>query len=436
MTRTVRHPNLPLTRPILALLCLLAAIGVASAHPQDGPHCDLRLVVGERSVTWNIGLNLPFADEIVDVGREAEDVLAAVEEPAMEDALIAHFRSENPVLINGERVDPVVRQFVVGRADLALLPLFPRTGRRALTRFVCILEYPAPEGVDHLEATWSGYPIDILSEEREPGTAPAPMAIEAQLQAEGKVEIVRFLESVPTIVWDAKGADPAASLTGVPAPPSQQPTTHPARRIGILTASGLGVALIGMIAFAFAPARKAAAGLVGLGCILSALGLVIPAPRTQGQSPTIDEAYAASVVEPLLANAYEAFAHTEESVIYDLLARSADGEVLDRLYREVYRAMVVSDHDQGRAIIAGVTPIAIDLDGAGPDRFKVQAEWEATGSVYHWGHSHDRTYAYAAEISVSNVDGAWKMSGLTITDQRRLDADDGPDAFLPEGFEL
>ena len=152
---------------------------------------------------------------------------------------------------------------------------------------------------------------------------------------------------------------------------------------------------------------------------------------------TFDEQQARSVVSPLLTNAYEAFAFTDESVIYDTLARSADGEVLDRLYRDIYASMIVSDHDRGRAIIADVTPTGVELLDADDVSFTVRASWNATGSVYHWGHSHERTYAYTAEITSSVVDDAWKMTALTVTDQERLideDELDLPDAELPEEF--
>lgn len=437
-------------RPILRLVLLALLVSVspapeARAHPQDGPHADLRLVVSERTVTWNIGINLAFADEVVNVSREAPDVLDPSEESALEDALVEQFTRTNSVIINGVEAEPTLREFTIGRADAALLPLFPRTGWRALTRFVCVLEYPAPEGVTDLEVTWNGYPVDVLAAESDPDHAPPPMTIQALLQAEGRVEIVRFIESVPTVSWHAQGADPAAGLLPVPNPPEEPASGSPRAPLWYASAAlcGLG-ALVGVVLLAASRSSAGARRLAGLVLLLLGVfggGLFYVNARTEHDAeagPMFTHEYVADdVIAPLLHNTYEAFAHTDESVIYDLLARSADGEVLDRLFREVYSAMVVSDHDQARAIIAGVEPGEITLLDEGPDTFTVEASWEATGSVYHWGHSHDRTYAYRARMVVSAIDHQWKITGLTITDQRRLpNPDDAPPPELPAGFEL
>ncbi len=425
----------PLLCALGTLIGLLSIASVSGAHPQDGPHADLRIAVNDKALTWNIGMNLAFSDEIVDVGREAFEVLAPTEEAPLEAALLKHFTDVNSVVINGEVREPVVRQFTIGRADEALLPLFPRTGLRALTRFVCVLEYPAPDGVEQLEITWNGYPIDALAETREPGSAPAPMVIEAQLQAEGRVEIIRFLDGVRTVKWHALGDDPEAELEDVPSPVrADTPKTAGINRP--LLYVSIGALALGLVMCVGRSSRKPGIGIAGLACIAGAFAFVNPFGTSGPASNEIDAAYARSVVEPLLTNAYQAFVHTDESVIYDLLARSASGDVLDRLYREVYSAMVVSDHDQARAIIAGVEHKGLTLIEAHDNAFSVKADWEATGSVYHWGHSHGRTYAYSADISVEDVEGAWRIVGLTITDQIRLGDDDGPDAFLPEGFEL
>ena len=54
------------------------------------------------------------------------------------------------------------------------------------------------------------------------------------------------------------------------------------------------------------------------------------------------------------------------------------------------------------------------------DRFTVEARWNVFGSVGHWGHVHQRTNAYHANITVADVDGAWKLTGLEILQEERL----------------
>ena len=49
------------------------------------------------------------------------------------------------------------------------------------------------------------------------------------------------------------------------------------------------------------------------------------------------------------------------------------------------------------------------------------ARWTAMGSVGHWGHIHMRKNQYEANISVEPVDGAWKITGLELLEEKRID---------------
>ncbi len=442
----------PPSRCRLLVLGFALLIGICSlparalAHPQDGPHCDLRVVVSDSAVTWNIGLNLVFADELVGELREAFDVLDPSEEEALREALLEHFMTQNAIAINGEPVTPIVRRWEVGRADSILLPQFPRTGLRALTRIVAALEYPAPNGVETLELTWQGYPPDILAEETGHTTGAAPlMAIEAHLQAEGRVDIVKFLDSKPRVVWTATGADPADILQPVPAP-------HELTERGGLIFdlwSVLAVLLAALLACItlFVPRVSSSASgsrsarrplIAGVVLSLGIGGSVALAWRnaatTQG---TMTTEVADSIGRPLLLNTYHAFEHTDESVIYDLLERSTTGQALESIFSEIYSSVVVTDHDMGRAILSGVRVLEIDLLEESESGFRASTTWEATGSVYHWGHSHDRTYKYTAELSIVDADGVWKIDALRIDEQEWIGGDDADvSPALPEGFVL
>ena len=54
--------------------------------------------------------------------------------------------------------------------------------------------------------------------------------------------------------------------------------------------------------------------------------------------------------------------------------------------------------------------------------FLFQARWTATGSVGHWGHIHMRKNHYEANISVEPVGGAWKITGLELLEEKRIDS--------------
>ena len=62
-------------------------------HPQDGPHVDLRIVIEDDRVRFEVILNLAFADELVPAARESLDVLHPVEHDALEASLRARLGS-------------------------------------------------------------------------------------------------------------------------------------------------------------------------------------------------------------------------------------------------------------------------------------------------------------------------------------------------------
>ena len=66
---------------------------------------------------------------------------------------------------------------------------------------------------------------------------------------------------------------------------------------------------------------------------------VLPLPG--GGPPLPDEAAARAVFEPLHANVYAAFEHTSESAIYDAPALCVEGDLLEELYEQVYRSMML-----------------------------------------------------------------------------------------------
>ena len=54
--------------------------------------------------------------------------------------------------------------------------------------------------------------------------------------------------------------------------------------------------------------------------------------------------------------------------------------------------------------------------------FKSHCVWNVTGSVGHWGHIHTRKNQYEANISVKPVDGDWKITGLELLEEKRIDS--------------
>jgi hypothetical protein len=52
--------------------------------------------------------------------------------------------------------------------------------------------------------------------------------------------------------------------------------------------------------------------------------------------------------------------------------------------------------------------------------FRTKAEWVTIGEVTHWGHTHERTNRYEAEIALVALDETWKISGLELLNEERV----------------
>jgi len=434
-------PHLARPRLLLAILWLVMLPGVAwAAHPQDGPHADVRIAIEDDVVRFSIGLNLAFIDEIVPPRRESLDAVAPSEIGPIRAGLEAFVREDNRVVIYGIEVPPDIKSFELGAdPDPAGLALFPKTGMRALIRAVMIVEYPTVGPPQEIEFTWAAYPPDVLAEETEPGAELPAMVIEALLTADGKHKPLRFSEAQPTVTWSASESEGESLFNDVPVPPRPEPPeTFPALSVG------LGViALVGVIAGVAGLARGRRPWIAGLVAVVFAVGALatrdigrVPAPGTGSQIEPPSEQDAATVFRALHANLYRAFDYTDESDIYDALSRSVAGDELEAMYVQVFRSLVQAENDGMVGVVTGLEPRELEIaerraeavqgDAGARVTFKARHVWRVEGTVYHWGHSHTREHEYEGEYEVAALDEGWRIVDYRITRQTRLDPSGEP----------
>jgi hypothetical protein len=49
-----------------------------------------------------------------------------------------------------------------------------------------------------------------------------------------------------------------------------------------------------------------------------------------------------------------------------------------------------------------------------------QCTWRITGTVNHWGHTHQRRNQYEAMITIQPIEQTWKMVALDLINEQRL----------------
>ena len=140
-----------------------------------------------------------------------------------------------------------------------------------------------------------------------------------------------------------------------------------------------------------------------------------------GGSNQPEQERAGAIVGDLLHNIYRAFDYREESVIYDKLERSVSGELLTDIFLETKRSLVLANQGGAAAKVKDVALDSVEVKpGDSPDSFTVEAGWTVHGSVGHWGHIHQRSNRYLAELEVV-VDGQqWKLQAMNVLQEERL----------------
>jgi hypothetical protein len=129
----------------------------------------------------------------------------------------------------------------------------------------------------------------------------------------------------------------------------------------------------------------------------------------------------ARISEALLQNVYKSFDFRDEEQIYDMLSRTAAGELLTDIYLETRRSLELENQGGARVKVKQVAVLSSDPrpleDGPG---FTTLLTWNVSGSVGHWGHIHTRTNQYEARLTVQDIDGAWRITSVELLQETRL----------------
>jgi len=131
---------------------------------------------------------------------------------------------------------------------------------------------------------------------------------------------------------------------------------------------------------------------------------------------------AALILETLLKNIYKAFQLHNEEDVYDKLALTVDGALLEQVYLQQRQAFAMQNAGGAQAKVNRVKLLDNDFqtDSATSKKLIYHARWTAEGAVSHWGHTHKRTNLYEALVTLFADEGKWKISSLKILNEKRL----------------
>ena len=149
----------------------------------------------------------------------------------------------------------------------------------------------------------------------------------------------------------------------------------------------------------------------------------LPVAKPATLAPRMSSEEAVEVLGSLLKNIYRSFDFRGEEAVYDRLATSVSGDLLSDIYLQNRRSLVVTQAGGAQARVKEVNLLSVNVEPSNTNSLgvKFDAQWTAMGSVGHWGHIHNRKNQYHALITVEPVDGAWKIVGLELLDEKRID---------------
>lgn len=203
-------------------------------------------------------------------------------------------------------------------------------------------------------------------------------------------------------------------------PPVERFQSRPARHLiflGLLMLVGAAVVVIRLKQKS--PAWVGWLTVGGIACGVAAFQIRVDRVEMPEHSEIEELVYAS------LRNIYHAFDFRDESSIYDTLAESVRGPLLEEVYLEIRGSLELES--LGGPMVR-VYEIALrdweilesSPDNAGGETMGVLANWATIGEVTHWGHTHERTNRYEAHIIFSAANERWKVSTLNLLNEERV----------------
>ncbi len=152
----------------------------------------------------------------------------------------------------------------------------------------------------------------------------------------------------------------------------------------------------------------------------------------------MDDERAAALLQTLLKNVYRAFDFREEGDVYDKLALSVTGDLLADVYLQNRRSMAIQQAGGAQAKIKEVRVEETRAERVEGNRlsYALHGRWTALGTVGHWGHVHQRKNRYEAVVTVAAQEGSWKIVGLELRDEQRIDQTPAPATASRPGTSL
>ncbi len=373
------------------------------------------LYVEPYEVRHEILTRVKDLEEWMDLGLRGDEFIEIDELEPLKQRIGEFMMSRNPVLIDGEAVDPILDRtnyVTVGIKGIQILEVPERL--EISTAIVGVILTYITDGIpQEVTVDWELFTDQV---QRVPATSTDPAGpLPTYVTADDNVHTwTNYLKNytLPTVETVA-----VAGSIG---------------QLEIPVASAGGGALLLLLLVVIASRRKHGASLrlpaIAAGVLVAASAAAWPFARVSVDRPTalagtLETEQSVALVETVLRNVYRAFDFREEDDVYDKLALVVSGDLLADIYLQSRQSLAVQQAGGAQAKVKELEireAIATRRD-EGDLGYDIRAQWTAMGTVGHWGHTHIRQNLYDAILTVESIDGVWKITGMEVLEETRID---------------
>ncbi len=326
-------------------------------------------------------------------------------------------RADNPVTINGSRVMPEFSRIDFYGLDLRDFAAQAAEQKVSLAsgRVGIILRYETPDDAVHdATLTWEKYYSSMNKIQSVVISYPDRI---------DRFEFSRFNKAEDNVLtWKCNPATLPQPIAAVPAEIEPRPT---------LTIPIASLLCVGAAFFSLRISKPSVRLLLsGVALILAlaswrSLGVTIDHPWEQPAE--LSDQRAAEIFQKLHQGVYRSLDFGSEDRVYDVLATSVDGDLLEKLYLQLRQSLEMEEQS---GAVARIQSIAYDNGKESPRStttvpwpgFEYHSTWAVAGTVEHWGHIHERQNRFEAVFTIEPRDGNWKITRMDIAEQKQVAA--------------
>jgi DNA-binding protein Fis len=351
----------------------------------------------------------------MDLGLRGDEYIEVDELEPLKQRIGDFLLTQNPVLVDGKALKPILDRTNYVKVSITGIQLVEKPERLEIsTAIVGVIIAYITEGLpQQVTVDWQLFTDQV---QRVPATATDPAGpLPSFVTPDDNVLIwTNFLKNyrMPTVQQVA-----VADTLG---------------DVSIPVGSILFAVAILPVGWRLRAARREGKPLVAQSVVILVLlgGTLVSYPYTQISvakpvlmAGELDDEQARQLLQALLKNVYRAFDFRDENDVYDKLALSVEGDLLTDIYLQNRKSFAVQKAGGAQAKVKDV-----DIQHARAERqagdtptYAIRSQWTATGTVGHWGHVHTRRNQYDAIVTVKADRGDWKISGLELLEEQRID---------------